>query len=418
MLGIASNGSKTGYIPSNFVDYLGYGNSKLKIKTKSDVEILNVATHTIDENKPYINLKLKFTDIKNNVGYQVEIIHSQGVTVYNGKTSKEYEELNLSIPKNQIKGGKITVRVSFIDAQQKDETNSVVTFDPFYSQEQEIEIKVEKNQNTTKIKIPSGVEINEKRKEIIYYETIILNYSPPIENIQGALSEYDQATGYYAGGAFSSAIKITRKDDYPYRSPYGNESIPNIEINCSVFDFNNCESKKIDMEKIDDIFVLPKTYMGGKGDVHLNVQTDSIYPNGRHAFYTKQKLTPGKYLFTITVPTYGVNNNSYKIETYLNVRGNLFGEGEGDYFYIRNVNKINLMPDFVSEIWSNSMNKLKNLSNDTFEPKVKITITKEAKQEINDWTKEDFQTNINGNNEEFESLLEELVQQEKITITK
>ena len=78
--------------------------------------------------------------------------------------------------------------------------------------------------------------------------------------------------------------------------------------------------------------------------------------------------------------------------------------------------RTNVMPDYVSGLWQQKINKLNDFLNSPFKAKFKIEISNIAKNEISNWIIKYYQKNLKGNNLEFRKKVVELIQRKELII--
>lgn len=393
-----------GYIASNFVDFAGYGNSKLTITTKADVMINKVAIPTINtSNDVVVYAEIKATGLNEAITLDVVLTYgsyteSKTITVDNN----EIIELEFTIPKEYINSQNIvSVAINLDDI---DDTNNVVNIEPSYATESEdiVDITNSSDRSVT-LNAISGVEYY--NEEVVYYNEVVTLY------INGAIEQvpeefYNQNGGFehfYAGGAFSYDINYEYSNTYPYNYNDTNNTKATLTIDSS---YTDNPKEVINYILDDDTYVLEPVYITSDNVISYTPSSSDLYPEGQNVIYTSFTLENGKYEFSVNIDDVGINERDIIINSYFEVSGVLFSQSSDALLYYKTMSPIITESNGESKIWQDyNTDTLFDEGSKTIE----IYLSETAKQEIKSWIEQDYENNITGNDEVFKNLVDSLI---------
>lgn len=409
---LAKDGTNNyGYIASNFVDFQGYGNSTLIIESTLDSSIDKVAIPTINSSDDIIiTVDIKTENL--NVATNIELFLQYGSysNYYSLYIDEPIETVEIVIDDSHYqKGTKISLEIVGSDF---DNSNNKVIISPVYSSTTPVNVSLSSGQNFISLTVVSGFEYKEG-ETTKYYETFGIEIEAPIDSIQEELNGFNSNfDNFYAGGSFSYNFSIEYSNNYPYNYINNQQIKPYMSISNSYTD--NGE-EIIYYIKENGEYKLPYVYIDENNNVSYEKSESDIYNDGKNVIYTDFHLENGKYPFSITINDLGVNELNLVINSYFEVSGILFSHSDDTLLYYRTMSPINPMPEYKSAMWENY--NINTIFDDIYSESIDIYLTTDAKKEIKTWIEKDYQNNINSNNEEFKTLVNELINNKDIIIS-
>lgn len=404
-----------GWLPSQFVDYLGDGYSELIVRKQADVGIKNIYYPVVENNKPVVIYgEIESKNVDPNQSIDIMFMYKQ----YSQKQQIKIKDnkFKFELPNVNFDGTK-TFQIAILKNQSAIYDTNFSNDIMFANFELIKNENVNKQLNKTSTSIgydqPSGFK-KENNKVTTYYEKITFTLTPPITKINDKLTNYNtQISNFYAGGVFDYPLAITQVNNYPY-APNLVQPQVQFKINCNYIQISDsCSSyllKKMDYNASTKNYQLPKIFRTKSNKITYSPGNEQVeYTN--NVVYTKYRLNQQKYNFELLTSEIGVNKTKFSITSYFEVKGNLFEKNKNSLLYARLLNRDNLFPNKSSKLWSD---KLTNAINNQSIKSIKYKITPEATSEIKKYIAKNYEQNLNGNNQEFNALITKLIAENKI----
>ncbi len=407
------------WISSPFVDYNGSGYINLEVNELVDSKIVNGYSEVLSKNHGNTSVDVEFTTTNPNAKASIKLQYGDKEQIKIISPKIGIQNIKFHIPNAQIsKNKKLKYTINPVDSsyQEENPNNNKLIFKTLYPTNKKVVINKtpdKKGKLNYTYKTVSGIKVTQNGVRQNSYETIKINTTTMLKDVNSELINYDaNFSGMYAGGAFIVPVEINYKNDY-FQSSYqfqkdevlikfSTKNIIDIDSNQDTIEYKYSKGK----------YIFPLIYINDAGKISHRKLSDAIYPKGKSVLYTKTNLKPNKYSYKINIYKIGANQLEFEIPGTINIIGSIIGEQKKDLFYFRNINRINPMPLYQSELWSNYQTQLIDAINDK-QGYHEISIDKKAIRMVKDFIYEDYQGRIN-NNKEFEIFYDDLVQKKLI----